>query len=190
MGVLILLACILGFSVSVYAKDTVAKVTSKRYSNSKTQYSVISGKTQAGKTVWKYTTSKFTATELDSASYKVRGSYVYLIDHTANNMLYIKLNKQTGKVVCRKKFSSSYNMGGAAMYVDSSGNLYSMGYYNDWIAKFSSKGKLLWKKKINSKYYWPSKMTASNNKLTVYFDGYYNGRVILNMKTGKILSYK
>lgn len=184
------LLCLFALPISVQAKDTVTKVTSKQYYKNNKQYSVISGKTKKGKTVWKYKTSQCTATELNSTGFKVKGSYVYMIDNTT----YIKLKKQTGKVVYKKKFKSSYVGWSPSMYVDGSGNLYSIGYYSSRLVKFSPKGKVLWTSNIGRNYYWPYKITASGSKVTVYFENGkkagQRGKVMINTKTGKISSYK
>lgn len=186
--IIMMLLCFWVMPLTGHAKTTVSKVTSKRY-NYRTndnyyQYSVICGKTKKGKTVWKYTTSKCIATELDSASWKVKGNYVYVIDNTT----FLRLNKQNGKVVSKKKFKSSFSLWGATMYVDGSGNLYAIGYYGQHLIKFTSKGTVKWTRKIKNSYYWPYKITSSGRKLTVYFDG--NGRkAAIDTKTGKISSY-
>jgi hypothetical protein len=178
-------------AVPTYAKAKVTNVDSKLCSYEKNdeyyQYKIIYGKAKNGKTVWKYKTSKCLATELDSATWKVKGNSVYIIDDTT----FIRLNKQTGKVVSKKKLDSSYDLWSASMYVDGDGNLYSIGYYGSKIVKCTKNGVVKWVKDIDENYYWPYKIELSGNKLTVFFDGDSNyQKIILNIKTGKILEYK
>jgi hypothetical protein len=177
---------------STKSQASVSTVKSKwkyyKKNNRYYQSAVIYGKTKSGKTVWKYKTSRCLATELDSASWKVKGNSVYIID----NATFIRLNKQTGKVVSKKKLDSSYSLWSATMYIDGDGNLYAIGYYGSEIIKCTKNGVVKWSHRIiNSNYYWPYKIKLSGKKLTVFFDGDSNyKKIILNTKNGKIISYK
>lgn len=185
--ILCILICSCCFHYSVEAKDKVTKVTDKwhyyKEGNHYYQYGTIYGKTKKGKTIWSFNTSKCTATELRSASWITKGSYVYIID----GRRFLRLNKQNGKIISMKKSAS---VGGSAtMYVDGQGSLYAMGYYGNRVTKFTKKGVVKWNRKIKKSYYWPYKIAISGNKLTVYFDGN-KGKAVLDKRTGKVLAYK
>ncbi len=188
---LLTIVCITAFSRPAAAQPKVTKVTQTRYdSNSPTykQYSVLRGKTAAGKTVWTYKSGKMPATELTSVSYKVYKNYVYVLD--ASDRSFVKLHKQTGKVLLRKKnaFPVSYSH---TMLIDSQENLYTMGAYRDTVYKISKKGTLLWKRKIRDAYYWPYKMKHTTGTITVYFSGDPSYKAVdINARNGKIKRYR
>ena len=147
------------------AAGTVAKVTmkSQQVDGGKARF-LIQGKTSSGTVVWTYKTSAKEQTELDSASMKVKGNFVYVVDTNK----YIRLKKSNGKVVAKGKLKTQ--VWGAAMAVDSDGNLYTIGYYGSTLYKVNSKGKTVWKHTFSDKFIWPYKITIKGDKVTVTFD--------------------
>lgn len=139
--------------------------TTYKYSNDKS-YEVIKGIDSAGKTVWKYKTSKQIATELNASTAIVKGNYVYVID----NDTYIRLKKSNGKVVVKKKLGIAHGIYGAVLKVDKDKNLYAIGYYSNALYKISSKGKLLWTHTFPEEYFWAYKIRLSGKKVYVDFD--------------------
>lgn len=181
---LITLLMVFCIATPCYAAGKVTKVTSKTfYPGNYKQYTIIYGKNNSGKIIWRYKSNKYTATELDAVSYTVQKDNVYILE----NNKFIRLNKQTGKCIVRKNVKTS--IWGATMKIDSKGSLYAQGYYGDTVYKFNKSGKILWKRKIKN-CYWPYKMSLSNNKLTVYYDGenkYY--KAMLSASNGKVIKY-
>lgn len=162
MMMLVLLVLISSIGVSA---ASVTKVTYKRntYANYK-QSATIKGYTKSGKNVWTYKTSKQSATELDSARCITNSKYVFIID----NNKYVRLNKNTGKVLVKKTLPRA--IWGAIMKLDSSNNLYCIGYYSDTLYKIKPSGKVAWKQKFPSNCWWPYKIKVTKSKVSVKFD--------------------
>lgn len=166
---------------------SVSKVTCQYKYSSYKQYAIISGKTSSGKTVWKYTSAKYPATELDAVTMKTKGNSVYILE----GRKYIRLGKNTGRVLAnRTVLPATESWGSPAMAISNSGNLYAIGYYDSVVYRISSSGKVIWKRNINySDCYWPYKITLSPGKVNVFFDPPVNGKrvVVLKASNGKIL---
>lgn len=164
---------------------TVSKVTCQyKYASSK-QYAIISGKTSSGKTVWKYTSAKYPATELDAVGMKTKGNSVYILE----GRKYIRLGKNTGRLLAKTTvLPSNDRWGSPVMTVSSSGSLYTIGYYDSTVYRISNAGKVIWKRDISSPYYWPYKITLSPGKVTVSYDPPTGKRTaILNASNGKVI---
>lgn len=168
------------------SKEKVANVTKKTtYSNRKEQCTIV-GKSAAGKTIWKYKCAKHPAAELSGVSFTTYKNYVYLLDGRA----FVKLDKQTGKKLLKKKNLFPETQGSAVTCVDNQGNLYLTGYYSNTVYKVSPEGKLVWSRKVKSSCYWPSKIKYSKNKLTVSYDSNGSPKAVINAKNGKLIKYK
>lgn len=182
VAVVLVLALILAVApTSTKEAAAAAKVvkvtnTSKDVAGGKSIF-LIQGKTSAGKVVWTYKTSAQEQTELTSASMKVKGNYVYVID----NNKYIRLKKSTGKVLVKKTLKSS--IWGAVMKVDNDGCLYAIGYYGSALYKINKNGKTLWKHEFPEDCYWAYKIAFKGSKVIVVFDN--GGKKSVNASTGK-----
>ena len=162
------------------AAATVTKVTMKAKSTGKGRARFwVQGKTSSGKVVWTYKTRALVQTELDSANCKATKKYVYIVD----NNLFIRLNKNTGKVLAKKKFAGKYGLYGATLKVDKKGNLYTIGYYNSTLYKINKNGKVLWKHSFPNDIYWAYKIELKNDKVYVTFDE--GGVKSVSASTGK-----
>ena len=150
-------------------------------------YHVLTGVTANGTKVWKYKTAKNYVTELSSVGFKIVGKYVYVFDYGK----FIKIKKDTGKVVFKKK-NNVFKIGGIVLNADAQGNAYAQGYYSDVVFKISPKGKVLWKTDMSKTgYYWPYKIKIGKNKIKVIYCGDTgSGTITYNKKTGKIISKK
>ncbi len=182
---LLFLLCVIMSCTAVQAKssDKVTKVTkSTRYSDNM-EYCTIIGKNSNGKTVWKYKCAEHPATELSSVSYKVSKQNVYIIDGDT----FIRLHKQTGKRRSKKKEAFPEILGSAAIYVDSSGNLYATGYYGDTVYKVNKKGKQLWASKTAENCFWPDKITSTEKGIKVHYTGEDSQDVVFDAENGEIL---
>lgn len=162
--------------------DKVIKTTT--YKNNKEQCTIL-GQTADGKVLWQYKCAKHPAAELSGVSFTTYKNYVYLTD----GRTFVKLNKQSGKRLIKKKNIFPEIQGSAKMYVDKKGSLYVTGYYNDTIYKISPKGKMVWSRRVKSECYWPIKIKYSKNKITVYYDGNNSPNVVINARNGKIIKY-
>lgn len=187
---LILCGAFWGPSQKVQAA-TVTKVTHtvKTYQGSGKgfnwkQYMLISGKTNSGKTVWTYKTKTCVAAGGRSATLQVKGSSVYIID----DKTFVRLSKQTGKVLAKKSSKYLYGWMGA-MAVDSKGNSYSIGKYATYLVKVDKSGNVKWKCNMNAYcgYEFADKVSLSGNKVTVRF-GSNTKKVTVNASTGKVIS--
>lgn len=119
-----------------------------------------------------------------AASVQTKGTSVYIID----NNFYIRLSKQTGRVLAKK--SSKYLQGYGVMTVDSKGYTYSVGKYATYLVKVNKAGNVKWECNMNaySGYEFADKVTVSGNKVTVRF-GYAGVKVVVNSSTGKVMQY-
>lgn len=185
---LFILICIIivgADSTSVFAKtNKVVKVKIEgKYGNYK-QWHIISGVDKSGKTIWKYRTKKYVATELDATTCKVYKNSVIIFE----NGKFRKLDKQTGKVIIKgkKTIIPAYSI---TFTCDKNGNIYAAGYYDNSVYKISPKGKVLWKTNVQkTEKYWPYKLKFSNGKLKVWYDGSLSpGYIIFKGKNGKII---
>ena len=185
---LILCGAFFGITQKVEAA-TVTKVTHvvKTYQTSgfPKQYTLITGKTSSGKTVQTYKTKACATAGGRSATLQVKGSSVYIVD----DKTFVRLSKQTGKVLAKKSSKYLYGWMGA-MAVDNNGNSYSMGKYATYLVKVNKSGTVKWKCNMNAYngYDFADKVTVSGNKVTVRF-GYAGGKVVVNASTGKVMQY-
>lgn len=184
---LLFLLCVTMACVTVQAKSSgkVTKVEKSTWYSDNMEYCTIEGKTSDGRTVWKYECAEHPATELSSVSYEVSKQNVYIIDGDA----FIRLHKQTGKKRSEKKEAFPEMLGSAAMFVDSSGNLYVTGYYGDTVYKVNKKGKQLWASKVAENCFWPDKITCTGKKIKVHYTGEGSQDVVFSARNGKIVSY-
>ena len=148
-------------------------------------YHILTGITADGTKVWKYKTKKVTFTELDDIAYKIVGNYVYLFEYGN----FVKIKKDTGKVVVKKK-NKVFKVGGVTFNTDKKGNAYAQGYYSNVVFKVSPKGKVLWKKDISKTgYYWAYKIKIGKNAIKVVYCGDSgSGTITYSQKNGKIIS--
>ena len=189
--ILLMLLLIIAMAIPAQAaKRTATTVTSKTsYKNFK-EYMTVQGRDSKKKTVWKYVTKKYPATELRYTKCVVRKDVVYIFEKSKVTAL----RKKDGKRLWSR---SKISVAGHILGFDKSNNLYVTGYYDKYIYKVSSKGKILWKANTDKTgNYWPYKVTVSGNNVTVWYEmnsrNVYSKKkhkVILNVKNGRILKY-
>ncbi|WP_026523338.1 zinc ribbon domain-containing protein [Butyrivibrio sp. MB2005] len=127
------------------------------------QYSIVRGVRMDGKAAWQYITEEYPGAELNSASVCVNGEHVYIIDENT----YIRLNKQTGETEAKNLFTEEGGISGAIMAADDNMNLYAMGYYDNYLYKFSKDGSIVWMYDFMDEYYWPLYFHLNGNELIV-----------------------
>lgn len=191
MMLIVMAATTLTLPTQAAGKRKVVKVVYKReYKNNK-EFMTVKGLDSKKKVVWKYTTKKHIATELDS-TYCVRRknkNKVYIFD---GRKIILK-RKSDGKTLWTAKASPA----GHVYKFDKKENLYVTGYYDDNIYKISAKGKRVWRSNVSkTKNFWPNKISASEEKVTVLYDRNEKDtdygkkhKVIFSTKSGKILKY-
>ena len=189
--ILLMLLMIIAMAIPAQAaKRTATTVTSKTsYKNFK-EYMTVQGRDSKKKTVWKYVTKKYPATELRYTKCVVRKDMVYIFEKSKVTAL----RKKDGKRLWSR---SKISVAGHILGFDKSNNLYVTGYYDKYIYKVSSKGKILWKADTDKTgNYWPYKVTVSGNNVTVWYEknsrNVYSKKkhkVILNVKNGRIVKY-
>ena len=185
IAVLMVLCVLCLLATASAAKVTKVKCDTK-YGNGQ-EYAIIRGKDSKGKTVWKYKSAKYAAAQCSAVGMKTKGSYVYVLE----GRKYIRLSKQTGKVLVKKTvLPSNWRWGSPFMAVDSAGNLYATCCLDSPIYCISKAGKVKWKKTLKNGYFWPSKMKLSGSSLTVSFEPPEGAcYAVLNTKTGKVKKY-
>ena len=189
--ILLMLLLIIAMAIPAQAaKRTATTVTSKTsYKNFK-EYMTVQGRDSKKKTVWRYVTKKYPATELRFTKCVVRKDMVYIFEKSKVTAL----RKKDGKRLWSR---SKISVAGHILGFDKSNNLYVTGYYDKYIYKVSSKGKILWKADTDKTgNYWPYKVTVSGNNVTVWYEknsrNVYSKKkhkVILNVKNGRIVKY-
>ncbi len=167
---------LISFNVSA-AKVTKVSGTIKCTGNQ--QHTVIKGKTSNGKTVWTFKSSKAFAAGPASVNMRYDSKYVYIMDCST----YIRLAKNTGKVLVKKKISCM-NGHGTTMCLDSSGNLYAVNKYNEYCVKINRSGKVLWKYKVKTGYSYIDSIKKKGDYVYLYYAADYKVDK-LSAKTGK-----
>ena len=189
LRVMLCFALILGMvSASAISADaaTVTKVKRKQTYSGGFEYNTISGYTSSNKKVWSLKLKKVSATQVSQVNAKMRGNYLYV---TWGRHFY-RLNVQTGKVMVTKKKLFKYTPGGAAMYIDASGNLYIVGYLSRDLYKVSPKGKILWKKSLDNSLCWPYKIQQKGDNIQLTFEAEWSHRKAqFRMKDGEFVKY-
>ena len=181
----------------VDAKSKVVKVTVTEKNKSPEKngsvgrcYGIIKGIDKKGKTVWKYRTPIEEMGETSGVFHKTKGKYVYIM--TAST--FIKLEKGTGKEVCKEK--NSYFYGATSFHVQKNGTCYVSKYFHNTLVKISSNGKVIWVDDFSStKYFWPYKVKMKKKTLIVWFESNYDDtfiphKMVISKKNGDILSGK
>ena len=196
MMLIVMAAITLTLPTQAAGKRKAVRVVYKReYKNNK-EFMRVKGLDSKKKVVWKYTTKKHTATELDS-TYCVRRknkNKVYIFD---SKKIILK-RKSDGKTLWTAKASPA----GHVYKFDKKENLYVTGYYDDNVYKISAKGKRVWKTNVSKTgNYWPyssqkEKIRISGDKLIIPYDRNEKDtdsgkkhKVVFSTKTGEILEY-
>lgn len=170
-------------------KQKAVKVIYKReYKNDK-EFMTVKGLNSKKKVVWKYTTKKHTATELDQTGCVRRNSKnkVYIFD---GRKIVLK-RKTDGKTL----WTATASPAGHIYKFDKKENLYITGFYDTNVYKISAKGKRIWRTNMSKTgNYWPYKIIASDEKVTVLYEKNEKDtgsgkkhNVVFSAKTGKIL---
>lgn len=181
--------CLSGAPAQAAGGKAVKVKSTRTYSNYMEQMTVR-GVNKNGKTIWKYTTKRYNATELNSTQCVVHKNRVYVFEGSTLKVF----KKSNGKKIWVRK---NITPEGYVLTFDGQNNLYVIGYYDDTVYKISSKGKILWKTDISSTgNYWPYKLKCKNNKLFIYFeantanwDATGTHLAKLSKKTGKLITY-
>ena len=160
-------------------------------------YMVIQGLDKNNDVVWKYKTPAQVNTEITTTMCKIHGKSVYVMN---TNGYFIRLNKSNGKVQYYKKLKVL--RGATDLVVDRYGNCFVSAYYGNFLVKITKNGKIIWHRSFNKykeELCWPyAPKLLSGGKIVLYFEQFdyskhplANGyKMILNQKTGKILSGK
>lgn len=159
----VMLACVMSTPMIASAAAKAVKVKATRTSGS-TEQMTVKGLTKSNKVVWKYTTKKYSAVELNRTKCKVHGTKVYIFDGSSLRIV----KKSTGaKVSVTKDITSA----GHVVGFDASGNIYVTGYYDTVLYKIAPKGGMLWKSDYsNTGKEWAKKITATATTVTVTCD--------------------
>jgi len=159
----VMLAMVMLMPMTASASAGVTKVKATRTKGA-TEQMVVKGLTSSNKVVWKYTSEKYSATELTRTFCKVRGKKVYVFDGTTLRII----SKATGK---RLHTVKNLTMAGHAVGFDKKGNIYVTGYYDTVLYKVSAKGRLVWKSDYQSTgKYWAYNVKATSSRVTVICD--------------------
>jgi len=158
-----MLALVMAIPITAGAAARAVKVSAVRTTGA-TEQMVVKGLTKSNKVVWKYTTSKYNATELQFTKCRVNGTRVYIFDGTTMRVV----RKSTGA-----KISVTKNIVKAGHIVgfDGNKNVYVTGYYDTTLYKISPAGKILWQTKYDSTgNYWAKRIVVKSGKVTVICD--------------------
>jgi hypothetical protein len=101
----------------------------------------VLGKTSKGKTVWTYSSSRTGAGQYDPVSIFVSGDLVYILDGTKTPARFLKLKKNTGKIL--KKKSVKNVSGSSVINLDNRGYLI-VAARDGRLARITDSGKVLW----------------------------------------------
>ena len=101
----------------------------------------VLGKTSKGKTVWTYSSSRTGAGQYGPVSIFVSGDLVYILDGTKTPARFLKLKKNTGKIL--KKKSVKNVSGSSVINLDNRGYLI-VAARDGRLARITDSGKVLW----------------------------------------------